>query len=94
MMSTLKNGSRIFALALLYRFGSLFGRQPIYIPGHGMPGYLSIGATPDGPFGEKLMTPKDGTIWHDRVAATAKEPSVFQSPHRSSPTRPLAAILP
>jgi X-Pro dipeptidyl-peptidase (S15 family) len=65
MMSTLKNGGRIFALALLDCFGSLFGRQPIYIPGHGMPGDLSIGATPDGPFGEKLMTPKDGTIWHD-----------------------------
>jgi hypothetical protein len=30
---------------------------------------LSIGATPDGPFGEKLRTPKDGTPWHDRVAA-------------------------
>ncbi len=43
--------------------------QAPYIPGHGMPGDLSIGATPDGPFGEKLMTPKDGTIWHDRVAA-------------------------
>jgi alpha-beta hydrolase superfamily lysophospholipase len=69
MMSTLENGSRIFALALLDLFGSLFGRQPIYIPGHGMPGDLSIGATPDGPLGVKLMTPKDGTIWHDRVAA-------------------------
>jgi len=69
MMSPLKNGSRIFALALLDRFGSLFGRQPIYIPGHGRPGDMSIGATPDGPFGEKLMTPKDGTRWHDRVAA-------------------------
>src|SRR6266436_2628395 len=69
MMSTLKNGSRILALALLDRFGSLFGREPIYIPGHGTPGDLSIGATPDGPFGAKLMTPKDGTIWHDRVAA-------------------------
>src|SRR6266566_3505111 len=34
MMSTLKNGSRILALALLDRFGSLFGREPIYIPGH------------------------------------------------------------
>ena len=37
MMSPLKNGSRLFALALLDRFGSLFGRHPIYIPGHGMP---------------------------------------------------------
>ncbi len=69
MMSPLKNGSRIFGLALLDSLGSLFGRQPIYIPGHGRPGDLSIGATPDGPFGEKLMTPKDGTRWHDRVAA-------------------------
>jgi pimeloyl-ACP methyl ester carboxylesterase len=69
MMAPLKKGGRLFALALLDRVGSLFGRQPIYLPGHGRPGDLSIGATPDGPFGEKLMTPKDGTRWHDRVAA-------------------------
>src|SRR5580698_1335963 len=69
MMSPLKTRIRLFGLALLDRLGSLFGRQPIYIPGHGRPGELSIGATPDGPFGEKLMTPKDGTRWHDRVAA-------------------------
>jgi uncharacterized protein len=54
MMSKPKNGTRLFGLAI-DRVGSLFG--------------LSIGATPDGPFGEKLMTPKDGTPWHDRVAA-------------------------
>ena len=52
IMSPLKNGSRLFGLALLDRFGSLLGRRPIYIPGHGLPGDLSIGATPDGPFGE------------------------------------------
>ena len=69
MMSPLNNGIRLFSLAALDRVGSLFGRRPIYIPGHGRPGELSIGATPDGPFGEKLMTPKDGTAWHDRVAA-------------------------
>jgi fermentation-respiration switch protein FrsA (DUF1100 family) len=69
MMAPLKNGIRLLGLALLDRLGSLFGRQPIYIPGHGRPGDLSMGSTPDGPFGEKLMTPKDGTRWHDRVAA-------------------------
>jgi hypothetical protein len=69
MMSKPKNGPRLFGLALLDCVGSLFGRQPIYIPGHGRPGDLSIGPTPDGPFGEKLMTPEDGTPWHDRVAA-------------------------
>jgi uncharacterized protein len=69
MMSKPKNGARLFGLTLLDCVGSLFGRQPIYIPGHGRPGDLSIGPTPDGPFGEKLMTPEDGTPWHDRVAA-------------------------
>jgi len=69
MMAPPKNGIRLFGLALLDLVGSLFGRQPIYIPGHGRPGDLSIGATPDGLFGEGLMTPKDGTRWHNRVAA-------------------------
>src|SRR5258705_583926 len=68
-MSPPRNGIRLLGLALLDRLGSLFGRKPIYIPGHGSPGQLSIGATEDGPFGEKLLTPKDGTPWHDRVAA-------------------------
>src|ERR1700692_2563200 len=96
MMSTLKNGSRIFALALLDRFGSLFGRQPIYIPGHGMPGDLSIGATPDGPFGEKLMTPKDGTIWHDRVAARSLLSFSWRRPVRraASVRIPLLLVVP
>jgi hypothetical protein len=48
--------------------GAVFGREPIYIPGHGRPSDLSVGVTPDGPFSEKLMTPKDGRRWHDRVA--------------------------
>ncbi|MGP0015779.1 alpha/beta hydrolase [Pseudomonas sp.] len=69
MMAPPKNGIRLFGLALLDLLGSLFGRQPIYIPGHGKPGELSIGATPDGLFGERLMTPMDGTQWHNRVAA-------------------------
>jgi len=61
-------GLRLLGLALLDLVGSLFGRQPIYIPGHGKPGELAIGATPDGLFGEELMTPKDGTPWQNRVA--------------------------
>jgi hypothetical protein len=59
MMAPLGNGIRLFGLALLDRLGFLFGRQPIYIPGHGRPGDLSIGATPDGPFGEKLASSEE-----------------------------------
>src|SRR3954469_9421267 len=95
MMSPLKNGSRLFGLALLDRFASLFGRQPIYIPGHGMPGDLSIGATPDGPFGEKLMTPKDGTVWHNRVAARSLLSFSWRRPVRraASISRPMLLVV-
>jgi len=95
MMSPLKNGSRIFGLALLDSFGSLLGRQPIYIPGHGRPGDLSIGATPDGPFGEKLMTPKDGTRWHDRVAARSLLSFSWRRPVRRAHVRvPFLLVVP
>ena len=96
MMSKPKNGTQLFGLALLDRVGSLFGRQPIYIPGHGRPGDLSIGATPDGPFGEKLMTPKDGTPWHDRVAARSLLSFSWRRPVRraTSVRVPLLLVVP
>jgi uncharacterized protein len=95
MMSPLKNGIRLFGLALLDRLGSLFGRQPIYIPGHGRPGELSIGATPDGPFGEKLMTPKDGTLWHDRVAARSLLSFSWRPVRRAASVRvPFLLVVP
>ena len=96
MMSTPKNGIRLFGRALLDRLGSLFGRPPIYIPGHGRPGDLSIGATPDGPFGEKLMTPKDGTPWHDRVAARSLLSFSWRRPVRraGSVRIPLLLVVP
>jgi dienelactone hydrolase len=62
-------GLRLLAVALLDRLGSVFGRPPRYLPGAGRPGELAIGATEDALFGEKLMTPKDGTEWRNRVAA-------------------------
>jgi uncharacterized protein len=96
MMSPPKTGLRLFARALLDRLGAVFGRQPIYIPGHGNPGELSIGATPDGTFGEKLMTPKDGTPWHDRVAARSLLSFSWRRPVRraSSVRVPLLLVVP
>ena len=96
MMSKPGNGIRLFGLAVLDRVGSLFRRQPIYIPGHGNPGDLSIGATPDGAFGEKLMTPKDGTPWHDRVAARSLLSFSWRRPVRraASVRVPLLLVVP
>ena len=83
-----KVGIRLFGLALLDRVGSLFGRQPIYIPGHAEPGGLSIGATPDGLFGEKLMTPEGwNAVERPRRGALAAE--LLLAPSR--PTRRLRA---
>src|SRR6266566_4103993 len=68
-LASLGRGLRLLAAALLDRLGSVFGRPPRYLPGAGRPGELAIGATEDALFGEKLMTPKDGTEWRNRVAA-------------------------
>jgi dipeptidyl aminopeptidase/acylaminoacyl peptidase len=62
-------GLRLLSLAVLDRVGAIFGRPPRYLPGAGAPGELAVGATEDARFGEKLMTPKDGTEWNNRVAA-------------------------
>jgi fermentation-respiration switch protein FrsA (DUF1100 family) len=96
MMSPPKNGIRLFGLAVLDRLGSLFGRPPIYIPGHGKPGELSIGDTPDGAFGERLMTPKDGTPWHDRIAARSLLSFSWRRPVRraASVRVPLLLVVP
>src|SRR5260370_1314222 len=57
------------ALELLARCGSFLGRLPGSLPGAGGPGDLAIATAEDALFGEKLMTPKDGTEWRNRVAA-------------------------
>src|SRR5271155_3240401 len=56
----------------------------------------SISVTPDGPFGEKLMTPKDGTIWHDRVAARSLLGFSWRRPVRraASVRIPLLLVVP
>ena len=60
---------RLLTLAVVDRVGSWFGRPPIYLPGAGAPGQLAVGSTEDALFGERLMTPTDGTAWNNRVAA-------------------------
>ena len=62
-------GLRLFSLAALDRLGAIFNRPPRYLPGAGAPGDLAVGSTEDALFGERLMTPKDGTEWNNRVAA-------------------------
>ena len=62
-------GLRLLSVALADRVGSIFGRPPRYLPGAGRPGELAVGTAEDALFGEKLMTPKDGTEWRNRVAA-------------------------
>jgi alpha-beta hydrolase superfamily lysophospholipase len=60
---------RLLALAVQDRLGSLLGRPPLYLPGAGAPGELAVGSTADALYGQELMTPKDSTEWHNRVAA-------------------------
>jgi dienelactone hydrolase len=69
MMAPPARQLRLLTAALRDRLGSVFGRPPRYLPGAGAPGELAVGATPDALFGQELMTPRDSTPWHNRVAA-------------------------
>ena len=81
-------GLRLLSVALVDRVGSLFGRPPRYLPGAGRPGVLAVGTAEDALFGEKLMTPKDGTEWRNRVAARSLLSFSWRRPVRRA-----AAIL-
>jgi len=81
-------GLRLLSVALVDRVGSLFGRPPRYLPGAGRPGVLAVGTAEDALFGEKLMTPKDGTEWRNRVAARSLLSFSWRRPVRHA-----AAIL-
>jgi dipeptidyl aminopeptidase/acylaminoacyl peptidase len=76
------HGFRLFSLAVLDRLGAIFDRPPRYLPGAGAPGDLAVGATDDALFGEKLMTPKDGTEWSNRVAARSLLSFAWRRPVR------------
>lgn len=60
---------RLFGPAAQDAVGGPLGRPPRYAPGAGDPGDLAIGTTPDSRFGERLMTPDEGTVWRNQVAA-------------------------
>jgi predicted alpha/beta-fold hydrolase len=60
---------RLFAVSLLDRLGSLAGRPPIYIPASAAAGEFGAIASQDAIAGLPLITPPEGTDWHNRVAA-------------------------
>jgi dipeptidyl aminopeptidase/acylaminoacyl peptidase len=86
-------GLRLFSLAVLDRIGAIFGRAPRYLPGAGAPGELAVGATEDARFGEKLMTPKDGTEWNNRVAARSLLSFSWRRPVRRAATIRIPLLL-
>jgi uncharacterized protein len=73
---------RLLALAVQDRFGSFLGRPPLYLPGAGAPGELAVGSTPDALYGQELMTPRDSTEWHNRVAARSLLSFAWRRPVR------------
>lgn len=88
-------GLRLFSLAVLDSIGAILGRPPRYVPGHGAPGDFALGATEDGHFGERLMTPTDGTKWNDRVAARSLLSFSWRRPVRRAAAirRPLLLVV-
>jgi dienelactone hydrolase len=60
---------RLFAVGALDRLGSLLGRPPRYIPAGVAPGQFGAVANPVAFAGLEIIRPKDGSEWHNRVAA-------------------------
>jgi dienelactone hydrolase len=60
---------RLLALGLLDRLGSLLGRPPRYLRASVAPGELGAIANEEAAAGVELIRPKDGTKWHNRIAA-------------------------
>jgi uncharacterized protein len=60
---------RLVAVGVLDRFGSLLGRPPRYIPAGVAPGEFGAVANEQAFGGLQIIRPKDGTEWHNRVAA-------------------------
>jgi pimeloyl-ACP methyl ester carboxylesterase len=59
----------LFSRGLLDRLGSLFGRPPRYIPAGAAPGQFGVIANAAAFAGLDIIRPRDGTEWHNRVAA-------------------------
>jgi dienelactone hydrolase len=75
---------RLFALAALDRLGSLFGRPPRYIPAGAAPGELGAVANAAAFAGLEIIRPRDGTKWHNRVAARSLLGIPFHRPVRKA----------
>jgi uncharacterized protein len=87
---------RLLGLAVRDRLGSALGRPPLYLPGAGAPGKLAVGSTEDALYGQQLMTPKDSTEWHNRVAARSLLSFSWRRPvRRAAAIRcPLLLVVP
>jgi pimeloyl-ACP methyl ester carboxylesterase len=59
----------LFAVGLVDRLGSLLGRPPRYITAGAAPGEFGAVANEAAFAGLDIIRPKDGTEWHNRVAA-------------------------
>jgi pimeloyl-ACP methyl ester carboxylesterase len=68
-MAPPRRSLRLFALGVLDRLGSLFGRPPRYVPAGAGPGQFGVVANAAALAGLDIIRPKDGTEWHNRVAA-------------------------
>jgi fermentation-respiration switch protein FrsA (DUF1100 family) len=60
---------RLLAAGVLDRLGSLLGRPPRYIAAGAAPGEFGAISNADAFAGLEIIRPKDGTEWHNRVAA-------------------------
>jgi pimeloyl-ACP methyl ester carboxylesterase len=75
---------RLFAAGMRDRVGSLLGRPPRYIAAGVAPGEFGAVANAAAFAGLEIIRPKDGTEWHNRVAARSVLGAVAHRPVRKA----------
>jgi dipeptidyl aminopeptidase/acylaminoacyl peptidase len=68
-MAPLRHALHLMGIGVVDRLGSAFGSAPRYIPAGVAPGEFGAVANAAAAAGVEIIRPKDGTEWHNRVAA-------------------------
>jgi uncharacterized protein len=84
---------RLLALGVWDRLGSLLGRPTRYIPAGAAPGELGAVANAAAFAGLEIIRPKDGSEWHNRVAARSLLGIAAHRPVRKAAEIPCPILL-
>lgn len=86
---------RLMSVTIADAIGSLFGREPIYVPINVDPGQWGIIDQPDSACARQLLTPREPAQWYNRLAARSLLSIITNRPirHAASIRIPILMVV-